>query len=184
MKIHKSFSKLELIDIFKHLDDTFIIDRELSKKEVIEYINKNFRKFKITNKKNNYNIQNNKELRLFLKNENCNKILTIREKNNTILSAKRILNYCNNNFLLEHSTFNSLDEIEKLAEEISKYGYISSVRKAIKILNTDNKMKKKFIVDIKNENKPETKVNYHCQIRTGLFRYDMLNCKLEVLRED
>ena len=77
-----------------------------------------------------------------------------------------------------------LDEIEKLAEEISKYGYISSVRKAIKILNTDNKMKKKFIVDIKNENKPETKVNYHCKIRTGLFRYDMLNCKLEVLRED
>jgi hypothetical protein len=139
---------------------------------------------KITNKKNNYNIENNKELRTFLKNENCNKILTIREKNNTILSAKRILNYCNNNFLLQHSTFNSLIEIEILAEEISKYSFISSVRKAIKILNTDNKMKKKFIIDIKNENIPEKKVNYYCQIRTGIFRYDIINSTLEIIRED
>ena len=184
MKIHKSFSKLELIDIFKHLDNNFIIDKEYTKKEVIDFINKYFRKFKITNKKNNYNITNNKELRTFLKNENCNKILSIREKNNTILNAKRILNYCNNNFILKFSTFNSLEEIEKMAEEISKYGYISSVRKAIKLLNTDTKMNKTFIVDIKNENKPDTKVNYHCQIRTGIFLYDMLKGEMTVIKEN
>tara|TARA_R110001592_G_scaffold362965_1_gene679060 strand:+ start:1555 stop:2112 length:558 start_codon:yes stop_codon:yes gene_type:complete len=184
MKIHKSFSKLELIDIFKNLDIKFIIDPELSKKEVIEYIDKNFRKFKITNKKNNYNIQNNKELRIFLKNENCNKILSIREKNNTILNAKRILNYCNNNFILQFSTFNSLEEIEKLALEICKYGYISSVRKAIKLLNNDTKMNKKFIIDIKNENKQDIKINYHCQIRTGLFLYDISTTKMIIIKEN
>ena len=41
MKIHKSFSKLELVDIFKNLNPNFIIDKTLNKKDVIEFINKN-----------------------------------------------------------------------------------------------------------------------------------------------
>ncbi len=56
MKIHKSFSKLELVEIFKNLDSNFIIDKTLNKKDVIEFIIKNIKKMNIVNKDNKYKI--------------------------------------------------------------------------------------------------------------------------------
>lgn len=180
MKIHKSFSKLELIDIFKMLNNEFFIDREFNKKEVIDYIEKKIRSFKIINTNNKYNITTVKELKKFLKNENANKLLSVKDKSNIIIQAKRIINYCENNYDIECSTFTNFEEIENATKEIKDYQYISSVRKAINKINCDTKLKEKikFTNDSKN-----VKSQYTIKIRKGIFRYDMLNCKLEVIEE-
>ena len=180
MKIHKSFSKLELIDIFKMLNNDFIIDRELNKKEVIEFIEKKIRSFKIINTNNKYNITTIKELKKFLKNENANKLLSVKDKSNVILQAKRIINYCENNYDIDLSTFSNFEEIEKATNEIKNYHYISSVRKAINKINGDTKLKEK--IKFNNVNL-DVKPQYTIKIRKGIFRYDMLNCKLEVIEE-
>jgi len=182
MKIHKSFSKLELVDIFKNLNPNFIIDKTLNKKDVIEFINKKINKLDIVNIENNYKITSIKELKLFLKNENADKKLSVKDKNNVVLDAKRIINYCNNDYKIDKSTFNNFEELEKVAINIKVYSYISSVRKCINLLNKDIKLKNKIEFNKINEIKT-VKPQYHCKIRTGIFRYDMINCKLEVLEE-
>ena len=123
MKIHKSFSKLELVEIFKNLDPNFIIDKTLNKKDVIEFITKNIKKMNIVNKDNKYKITSIKELKIFLKNENADKKLSVKDKNNVVLDAKRIINYCNNDYNIDKSTFNNFEELEKIAINhiISKY---------------------------------------------------------------
>jgi len=182
MKIHKSFSKLELVEIFKNLDPNFIIDKTLNKKDVIEFITKNIKKMNIVNKDNNYKITSIKELKIFLKNENADKKLSVKDKNNVVLDAKRIINYCNNDYKIEKSTFNNFEELEKVAIYIKEYSYISSVRKAINLLNLDMKLKNKIEFN-KLDDVKTIKPQYYCKIRTGIFRYDMINCKLEVIEE-
>jgi len=182
MKIHKSFSKLEIIEIFKEIDDQFNIEKSQSKKEVIDYITKNFRKFEIRNPNNFYKITTTKELKFFLKNQNANKILSVKDKNNIIIEAKRILNYCNNDYDLSQSTFNDIEQLISTAEKIKKYGYISSVRKAIKKLNNDYKVKDKLEVNIP-DTVEQSKNIIPVKVRTGKFRLDMNKGTLEVIEE-
>jgi len=108
MIIHKSYSKLELINLMKNCGIKCDVNNENNKKEVVEYIKDNYKKFKITNKDNRYNIKNIPTFKNYLINENPLKKLNTKDKNNIILNAKRIINYCINDYNLDESTFDSI----------------------------------------------------------------------------
>jgi hypothetical protein len=184
--IHKTYSKLELISIMKILGIKNNISNENSKKEVVEYINDNYKKFKITNKDNKYNIKNIPNFKNYLSKENPLKKLNTKDKNNIILNSKRIINYCINDYNLDESTFDSIEDLNNIINEIKYYSYISSVRRALKLFNGNPKLKKKVDYDIPQEIEYDLKSEpqYHLKIRTGIFIYDMLKCKLTVVRED
>eukprot|EP01043_Picozoa_sp_COSAG02_P075779 COSAG02_NODE_15786_length_1141_cov_1.238004_1_plen_187_part_00 len=185
MIIHKSYSKLELINLMKNCGIKCECDINYNKKEVVEYIKDNYKKFKITNKDNRYNIKNIPTFKNYLVNENPLKKLNTKDKNNIILNAKRIINYCTNNYNLDESTFDSIEDLNNIINEIKYYSYISSVRRALKLFNNNPKLNKKVDYDLPQEIeydlKPEPK--FFIKIRKGIFRYDMLNCKLEVIEE-
>jgi len=183
--IHKSYSKLELINLMKNCGIKCDINNENNKKEVVDYININYKKFKISNKDNRYNIKNIPSFKNYLSKENPLKKLNTKDKNNIILNAKRIINYCNNNYNLDESTFDSIEDLNNIINEIKYYSYISSVRRALKLFNNNTKLNKKVDYDLPQEIeydlKPESK--FFIKIRTGIFIYDMIKCKLEVIEE-
>ena len=75
------------------------------------------------------------DLKTFLFNCNPKKLLSIKEKNNVILSCKRIQQYIFNNYIINNSSFKDMDELHELAKYIEPYGDIPSVRRACKGLN-------------------------------------------------
>ena len=75
--------------------------------------------------------------------------------------------------------------LNNIINEIKYYSYISSVRRALKLFNNNPNLNKKVDYDLPQEIeydlKPEPQ--FFINIRTGIFRYDMINCKLEVIEE-
>jgi len=185
MNINKTYSKLELIKILDDLQIIHTIDKSNTKEEVVEYIKMNYRKFKILNKDNKYNIDNIPKFKKYLSADNPYKKLSIKEKNKVMLNAKRVINYCLD-FNIEQSTFKSVDEVVETLEKIKNYNYISSVRRALNLFNNNNLNYPKINYNIIDEVKYDLKkLDEPCEIkiRRGIFRYDMLNCKLTVIEE-
>jgi len=184
--IHKSYSKLELINLMKNCGIKCDVNNENNKKEVVDYINNNYKKFKITNKDNKYNIKNIPSFKNYLSKENPLKKLNTKDKNNIILNSKRIINFCTNNYNLDDSTFDNIKEVYNIINEIKYYSYISSVRRALKLFNNNPNLQKKIEYDLPQEIeydlKPEKE--FFIKIRNGIFIYDMLKGKLTVIRED
>ena len=190
MQINKTFSKLELINMLDELEVKYNakINKECNKKEICDYIVNNYRNFKIKNKNNKYNIVNITQYKKYIMSPNPIKNTSIKNKNLIMLNAKRIINYCMQDYSIENSTFNNIDEIEEIIDDIKEYTNIASVRRALKLYNNNPNLKNKIdyniIDEIKYTLKEKEQPKYFCRIRTGIFRYDMLNCKMEVIRED
>jgi hypothetical protein len=85
-------------------------------------------------------IETKEELIKYLEEPNPNKTLTIKEKDDVMARAKKIINYGRNNYFLMPSSYMSFDDVYNDAVKISKYGGIPSVRKAIELLNKDPKL--------------------------------------------
>ena len=113
MDIHPSYSKKELIEII----DEYNLN-----------INKQLSKFKLKKELQKYNLD-------FLYEENENKKLNINEKNEIIKKAKKLISYVKCGCIIENSIYNNFDEIIHDVNDINDYGDISSVRRAIKLIN-------------------------------------------------
>ena len=85
-------------------------------------------------------IDTKEQLINYLESPNPNKTLTIKEKDDVMSRAKKIINYSRNNYFLMPSSYMSFDDVYNDAVKISNYGSIPSVRKAIELLNKDPKL--------------------------------------------
>lgn len=124
MKIHPSHSKKDLVKIINELK--LDIDTTLTRFEIVRIFHKN----KLLEE---YNLH-------FLCEENKNKPLSIKEKNNVILKAKQINSLQKNGFNFNKSLFLDDDEVISTAFYICEHGDISSVRRAIKFVNEHYEM--------------------------------------------
>ena len=119
MKIHPSHSKKDLVKIINELK--LDIDTTLTRFEIVRIFH-------------NENLLVNLNLH-YLSDENKNKPLSIKEKNNIILKAKQINSLQKNGFNFDKSLFVDEEEVINVALDISNYGDISSVRRAINFVN-------------------------------------------------
>tara|TARA_Y100000593_G_scaffold35009_1_gene68652 strand:+ start:7697 stop:8191 length:495 start_codon:yes stop_codon:yes gene_type:complete len=119
MKIHPSHSKKDLVKVINELK--LDIDTTLTRFEIVRIFHKN-------NLLEEYNLH-------YLSDENKNKPLSIKEKNNVILKAKQINSLQKNGFNIQKSLFNDKNHVIDTAIYISNYGDISSVRRAVKFIN-------------------------------------------------
>ena len=117
MSIHSSYTKKDLCKIIdKHnLNININLNRNNICKEILNYIDE-------------YNLQ-------YLYEENKFKKLSIKEKDNVILIAKKIKSFVKSGLDINKNTYKSQDDAISDAIYIGQYGDISSVRKAIEILN-------------------------------------------------
>lgn len=118
MKIHESYSKKDLVKIINNLGIPNI-DLKLTRYEIIKLLYEVW---------DDYNLD-------FLEEENKNKSLSIKEKNDVILKAQQIISLNKNGFILDKSCYKTKDDVIKECKYIAKYGDISSVRRAVKYVN-------------------------------------------------
>jgi len=122
MRIHDTFTKKDIVNI---IEDNHIehINTKLTRYEIIKdlitWINEN-----------DLNSQFS-----FLENENENKKLTIKEKNDIITKAQQIISLHKNGYNYDYSCYDDYDDLIRECESLTKYGDISSVRRAIKFVN-------------------------------------------------
>ena len=102
-----------------------------------------------------FNISDIEELKTYMINKNPNKLLSVKEKNKLMRFCKEVIVYCNNGYNVDMSVFNDFTEIELQIRDISKYGDIPSVRRAIKLFNKDPKLKEEINPIISNRVKRE-----------------------------
>ena len=124
-----------------------------------------------------YMIKNVRELKSYLTKPNPDKLLTIKQKQKIMRFCKEVIVYCNNGYNLDSSIFNNLEEIYIQMKDISIYGDIPSVRRAIRLINQDPKIKERIEPVISNKmkrvleskNKKKVKKYYGLIIKQGGF---------------
>lgn len=138
MMIHKSHSKTDIIELINNLDLKVVFSHQDNKKDIqnklVELLCT-----PITIKPNFYNIENKDGLIHFLSNINPKKTLSIKEKNNVMILCKHIIQYCKNNYDLEHSKYNTLKELQDDMDYVKQFGDIPSVRRCCRLINNDPK---------------------------------------------
>ncbi len=141
MKIHNTHSRKELFDIISIFQLPIINKNDFNKAQIQMRIIECLDYFENINPEKEYFfIETKDQLIKYLEDPNPNKTLTIKEKDDVMARAKKIINYGRNNYFLMPSSYMSFDDVYNDAVKISKYGSIPSVRKAIELLNNDPKL--------------------------------------------
>jgi len=178
MKIHTSHSRKELIQIIQQFKIDIPNCNDLPKKEIqILLSNKLLEIDEINEEEEYFFVKDKNELVEYLSKPNQSKILTIKEKDNVMLTAKRIISYCKNSYFLTPYNYETFEDLLKEAEYISKFGDIPSCRRAINMLNNDPKLDYKIPIVISKrvkkelEKKEKLKLNSipKATIKTGKF---------------
>ena len=118
---------------------------DLPKKEIqVLLINKLFEIDKIIEEDEYFFVKTKDELIEYLSKPNQSKQLTIKEKDNVMLTAKKIIGYCKNSYFLTPYNYESFDDLLVEANYIAKFGDIPSCRRAINMLNQDPKLDHKI----------------------------------------
>lgn len=128
MIIHKSHSKKEIIKIFRSIG--VCIDPSCTKREICE----NFKDHEKYAKYNN-DIQNLSELIKILKSKSNKRRISVETKKEIMLNCKKVINFCNNHYIYNDSTFNNPVDLYNAVLFIHPYGDIPSVRRACKLYN-------------------------------------------------
>lgn len=152
--INKSFSKGDMLEIIRQFNFDIPNCNNMDKIKLSitlwSYIN-NLNE--IEPDKEIYLINNKQELLNYLSNQNPDKILSVKEKSKLMNFCKEVIVYCTNGYNIECSVFNSIEEIHIPTRDIAIHGDIPSVRRAIRLLNEDPKLKEKIEPIISNKMK-------------------------------
>ena len=136
MFIHKTHSKKDLCNIIKIFNININEPEKFKKKDLIKELIIQFNFIdEIEPELDYYMFYNLVDLKTYLYNCNPKKLLSIKEKNNVILTCKRIQQYINNNYSIERSSFNNINDVHTMSKFIEPFGDIPSVRRACKGLN-------------------------------------------------
>ena len=157
MKIHASHSRKELVQVITSFNIDIKDYQELPKKDIsvllcnklLEMENKDFVE------DDYFFVSSKDELINYLSRPNQSKILTIKEKDECMLTAKKIIGYCKNSYFLTPYNYESFEELLKEAEYIRKFGDIPSCRRAINMLNQDPKLDYKLEIVLSKMTKKE-----------------------------
>jgi len=156
MKIHTSHSRKELIQIIQQFKIDIPNCNDLPKKEIqILLSNKLVEIEEIKEEDEYFFVKDKNELLEYLSKPNQSKILTIKEKDQVMLTAKRIISYCKNSYYLTPYNYETFDDLLKEANYISQFGDIPSCRRAINMLNQDPKLDHKIEVVLSKRVKKE-----------------------------
>jgi len=139
MIIHKTFSKTDLIDVINDLNLKITFSHQDNKKMIQDKLISYLRNNNPEIKDNFYNINNKDGLIQYLKNQNPKKTLSIKEKNNVMLIAKQIIQYCKDDYQLSFCKYDTIKEIQDDIDYIKQFGDIPSCRRACRLLSLDPK---------------------------------------------
>ncbi len=144
MKIHSTHTRKNLIEIVEVFDleiDDYTDETKTSLARKIESILEEMDSVPRDDKY--FYIENIEQLKEYLSLPNQFRV-SVKEKDRLIDIAKDILFYCRNGYLLSCSVFNTTDEIRERADELSFYGNIPTINRALLMLNKDPKIKQKI----------------------------------------
>ena len=173
--IDKSHSKKELLHIINYFNITTGLSQKNNKYEIATNLWDILSKTDYIHipKDNKFLIENVQDLRLFLKNQNPKKKLSVKEKDNISFKTKKLNHYCINNFCIEISFFEDLIDVYDTASLISSHGDLPSVRKTIKALMDDPKK----LYDIEPKISPEIMKEIHIKKklkkRSSMYKCDV-----------
>lgn len=127
MNIHKSHTKGDLRLIFESLK--VYIDPELTKREIIESV---MDYLDIVIYKNL--IPNLTQLQDIFRNPSTKNRLSIEDKTNIMHTAKKVIQYCKNNYYL-NDIYSSHSQVYLDCITIYRYGDIPTIRRALRLYN-------------------------------------------------
>lgn len=113
-----------------------------------------------------FNISDIEELKMYVMDKNPNKLLSIKDKNKIMKFCKEVIVYCNNGYNTDMSVFNDFTEIYLQLKDIAIYGDIPSVRRAIRLFNSDPQIKEKIVPIISNRVKKELQLKKKHKVKT------------------
>jgi len=167
MIIHKSHSKLDLIEIINDLNLNIVFSHQDQKKDIQEKL-KTFWEHGsgFIFKSNIYLIKNLHDLKCYLKQQSPKKKISIKEKKTVMFIAKNVINYCLHGKVLEWSQYyNSHQQIEDDLMYIKQFGDIPSVRRACNLMNLTLTPEQHFIPlispQVKEKLKLKKEIKYH-----------------------
>ena len=178
--IHMSHSRKELLDVIRLFKLPITNRNDKNKSElqaaIVETINY---LPQVCPENEFFFVQSKEDLIDYLKIQNPAKNLTIKEKDEVMLIAKKMISYSNMNYFLGPSDYFDTAEIYRDARYISKFAEIPSVRKAIDLINKDPKLRDKIEMKIPrrtqnqiNKKKATKKANIPLYIKHGEFVLD------------
>ncbi len=138
MVIHKSHTKKDLIEIIEVYDIKDIDNyRDLNKDTLSTFLDLHLRTINTIEPKLDYfDVEDLDELRSYLKNPSPKQMLSIKEKDIVIDKAKHIVFFCRvAGYCLGATTYQEKQEVLEDAIYIRKYGDISTIRRALKLLS-------------------------------------------------
>ncbi len=144
-EIHMSHSRKELLDIIRVFRLPITGRNDKNKKQLQEAIVEVVRFLdNIIPEDQYFFIKSKEELIEYLIKSNPAKTLTIKEKTDVMLTAKKLIGYSRNGYYLMPSGYMDAIDVYKDATYIAKFPEIPSVRKAIDLINLDPKMREKI----------------------------------------
>ena len=157
IKIHTSHSRKELIQIIQQFKIDIPNCNDLPKKEIQVLLSNKLNDLddEIKEEDEYFFVKDKNELVEYLSKPNQSKILTIKEKDQTMLTAKKIISYCKNSYFLTPYNYETFDDLLTEANYISKFGDIPSCRRAINMLNQDPKLDHKIEIVLSKRVKKE-----------------------------
>jgi len=144
-EIHMTHSRKELLDIIRVFNLPISNKNDKNKKELQDAVVEVVRFLDNVQPEQEYFFINSKEeLVDYLVKQNPAKTLTIKEKQDVMMIAKKLISYSRNNYFLMPSGYMDTVEVYRDASYIAKFPEIPSVRKAIDLTNKDPKMREKI----------------------------------------
>ena len=144
--IDKSWTKKDLLEIIKIYQIEIEYPKELSKKPLTEELY-----FQLLNTENPFDWSNDNpdiyswgELVELLEKPKANTELDYRQKQEMIHSAKTVLNYCRNGYMLSNTDYQCFDDLYIVAMNVAQHCDISTCRRAIVEFNKDKKLRNKI----------------------------------------
>ena len=150
--INKSFSKGDMLDIIRQFNLDIPNCNNMDKLKLSLTLWSHINNLdKIIPDTEIYNLNSKEELLKFLSSQNPDKILSVKDRTKLMEYCKEVIIYCNNDFNIDCCSFQTVEEIHIQTADIAIHGDIPSVRRAIKLLNKDTKLKDKIKPVISNK---------------------------------
>ena len=145
--IHKSHTKKDLIEIIEVFNFGKDMDKyhEYNKDTLSTLLDIHLRTIlEIKPEKQYYECEDINDLREYLKLPSPKQVISVKERDVIIDKAKQIIFYCRICGFQLGYFYDTIEDVIADGDYIRKYGDIPTIRRALKLLNADDKIKNKF----------------------------------------
>ena len=137
MSWHKSHSRRDLVDIIKTFKLPIEDPEDFNKKDLSDKLH--FVLYDvidaIMSDEHYFGIKDLHDLKEYLIKPNQKKILSVKDKNEIMTTAKLIIQYCKGGYCTDLSYFDNIEIIYSEARRIAQFGDIPSVRRMCQLIN-------------------------------------------------